>query len=170
MSAARRRRDACTASGEVSTMKLTLIPGKLTLADLRRVWREPVELTLDPVPCGDRRRRRHRGPSHRRRPRRLRRQHRLRAAGQPADFARGTGTVAAQPRALACRRRRPADERAAGAAAAGAEDQQPRAGLFGRPPDGDRGARPAVEPRGLSLHSARKARAGRRAIWPRWPT
>ena len=28
-------------------MKLTLMPGKLTLGDLRRVWREPTELALD---------------------------------------------------------------------------------------------------------------------------
>ena len=27
-------------------MKLTLTPGTLTLQDLRRIWREPVELTL----------------------------------------------------------------------------------------------------------------------------
>ena len=30
-------------------MKLTLTPGQLTLEDLRRIWREPVEITLSPA-------------------------------------------------------------------------------------------------------------------------
>ena len=34
----------------------------------------------------------------------------------------------------------------------------------------DRGARPAAGSRGLSVHAAKRARAGPRAIWPRWPT
>ena len=39
---------SCT-SGVVAVFKLTIKPGQLTLADLRRVAREAVELHLDPA-------------------------------------------------------------------------------------------------------------------------
>ena len=151
-------------------MKLTLTPGKLTLAKPSpRLARAGGTRARAGMSRQDRRGGGNRGPGHRRRPRRLRHQHRLRAAGQPAHPARRTRTAPAEPRAFPCRRRRRADERTDRAAADDVEDQQPGVGLFGRPPRVDRGAHPAVE-RAKSIRASRgKARAGPPAIWPRWP-
>ena len=84
---------------------------------------------------------------------RLRRQHRLRPARADTDRSGAARAAAAKPGAVACRGHRGVAVGCGGAAGAGAEDRQPRAGLFRRPSGDDPLAAAAARGRGLSVHT-----------------
>ena len=139
---------------------LTLKPGAISLADLRRIARGADAVALTDGWRGAGRggaRRRARAP--RRRRIALRHQHRLRQAGEDPHLRRRARDAAALPHALARGGRRRAARGLDRAARPGAEGREPRARLLGRARGRHRAAARAASTRASIPSCPRRARS-----------